>query len=160
MTAKASTSKEHPAPSQVSSHRGRALALQVLYETDMTNHDWHQSLSHHADAKRAAQASVVLADRLVAGVTANRDALDERLSAYAPNYPVTQLSVVDRNILRLALYELEYEVGTPVKVVISEAVELAETYGGETSPRFVNGVLGSVADDSEPESLDAQASNA
>ncbi len=157
MTGNAPTSKERPAPSQ---HRGRALALQVLYETDMTGHDWQQSLAHHAEAMRAAPASVALADRLVAGVTANREALDERLMAYAPNYPVAQLAVVDRNVLRLALYELEYEVGTPIKVVINEAVELAKTYGGEASPRFVNGVLGSVVDESELESPGAQASSA
>ena len=72
--------------------------------------------------------------------------MDVDIARFAPDYPVDQLAVVDRNILRLALYELRHEPGTPLKVVINEAVELAKTYGGDASPRFINGVLGAVAE--------------
>ena len=68
---------------------------------------------------------------------------DRIIARYAPEWPVEQIPIVDRNILSMALYELENE-NTPVKVVINEAVEVAKTYGGDNSPRFVNGVLGSV----------------
>ena len=156
MTAKASTSKERrPVASQ---HRGRALALQVLYETDMTDHDWRRALRHHAGATRITQASAAFARRLVEGVKVDCAALDARIARFAPDYPVDQLAVVDRNVLRLALYELVHEPDTPAKVVINEAVELAKTYGGDASPRFINGVLGSVVD-SELATPDAPASS-
>ena len=126
--------------------RGRLLALQVLYEADMTTHDWRPSLAHHVEAVRGSAASAAFAERLVAGVLDERRALDVDIARFAPDYPVDQLAVVDRNILRLALYELRHEPGTPLKVVINEAVELAKTYGGDASPRFINGVLGAVAE--------------
>ena len=81
---------------------------------------------------------------LVSGVVLHRTALDAIITAYAPEWPVDQLAIVDRNVLRLALFEIgSKDADTPPKVVINEAVELAKRFGGDTSPRFVNGVLGS-----------------
>ena len=139
--------------------RGRLLVLQVLYETDMTAHDWRVSLAHHAETMHGSAISVAFAERLLAGVLAEREALDAEIVRFAPAYPVAQLAVVDRNILRLALYELRQEPDTPRKVVINEAVELAKTFGGDTSPRFVNGVLGAVTE-SDLATSDAEASHA
>jgi N utilization substance protein B len=143
----------------VSLHRGRLLVLQVLYETDVTAHDWRVSLAHHAESMHSSAASRAFAEHLLGGVLAERDALDAEIVRFAPAFPVAQLAVVDRNILRLAMYELRQEPDTPWKVVINEAVELAKTYGGDATPRFVNGVLGAVIE-SDLVTSDAEASQA
>ena len=75
---------------------------------------------------------------------AHRDFLDKIIARYAPEWPVEQMAAIDRNILRIALYEIAQGEDTPVKVAINEAVELAKMFGSDASPRFVNGVLGSV----------------
>jgi len=85
---------------------------------------------------------------LVAGVVTNRPALDGIIARYAPEWPVDQLAIIDRNVLRLALYEIGCsQLQTPPKVVINEAVELAKRFGSDNSPRFVNGVLGSALEE-------------
>ena len=83
----------------------------------------------------------------MAGVTLESVALDQKIYDYAPAWPTDQLSVVDRNILRIALYEVLFQKKAPLKSVVNEAVELAKTFGSDTSARFVNGVLGSVVSD-------------
>lgn len=80
---------------------------------------------------------------LVLSVLEDRRAIDALIQRFAPAWPLQQLSIVDRNVLRLAVHELLSEVA-PAKVAINEAVELAKAFGGDSSPRFVNGVLGSV----------------
>jgi N utilization substance protein B len=75
------------------------------------------------------------------------------IAKYAPEWPVDQLAVIDRNILRMALYELQYNEDVPIKVAINEAVELAKIFGSDTSPRFVNGVLGAFMQDHPPAEL-------
>jgi N utilization substance protein B len=82
---------------------------------------------------------------MAAGVTRHRQALDEHIKRYAPAWPVDQIPVVDRNILRLAIFELLIDNRVPVKVAINEAVELAKSFGSDNSARFVNGVLSSVS---------------
>jgi N utilization substance protein B len=123
--------------------RARILALQVLYEVDLTVHEWQGSLIEHASAVGASAAVVELAEAWVAGVLRGQEAIDGVIAEHAPLWPIDQLSVVDRNILRLALYELRPGSSTPPKVAINEAVELAKEFGGEASSRFINGVLGS-----------------
>ena len=88
--------------------------------------------------------SSAYAQELMDGVVHKRDEIDKSIHKYAPAWPVKQLPVIDRNILRLALFEIRFGHGIPRKVAINEAVELAKTFGGESSPKFVNGVLGSV----------------
>ena len=83
------------------------------------------------------------AQDLLGGVSQSRLGLDNVITRYAPAWPVSQLSVIDRNILRIALFELIYTPGTPRKTAINEAVELAKIFGSESSARFINGVLGS-----------------
>jgi transcription antitermination factor NusB len=83
--------------------------------------------------------------RLVHDIHRVRHRLDDIIRRYAPEYPIDQLAAVDRNILRIAIYEFAVSMETPVRVAISEAVELAKIFGSDTSYRFVNGVLGSVA---------------
>ena len=89
------------------------------------------------------QNSIGFAQELLRGVSQSRLGLDNVITRYAPAWPVSQLSVIDRNILRIALFELIYTPGTPRKTAINEAVELAKIFGSESSARFINGVLGS-----------------
>ena len=89
------------------------------------------------------ESTVEFAQKLLSGVSKNRSGLDNVIRRYAPAWPVNQLSVIDRNILRIALFELLYTPGTPRKTAINEAVELAKVFGSESSARFINGVLGS-----------------
>lgn len=84
--------------------------------------------------------------RLVEGVFANRERLDKLIQRFSPEWPVDQIATIDRNILRIALYEFGVSRDTPIKVAINEAVELAKAFGSDNAPSFVNGVLGSLAD--------------
>jgi N utilization substance protein B len=79
------------------------------------------------------------------GVTENREWLDGYIARYAPEWPVEQIAIIDRNILRIAIFEILARSDTPLKVAINEAVELAKTFGSDSAPRFVNGVLGTLA---------------
>ena len=95
------------------------------------------------------EATSEYAVQVTEGVVRQQDEIDEFIHKFAPTWPVRQLPAVDRNILRLALFELRYGTGIPHKIAINEAVELAKTFGGESSARFVNGVLGSVMEEME-----------
>ena len=133
----------------------RALALQGLYEADVTGHPVGASFEWcRAETDEWCRAETELPDSLAAyalgvmeGVVLRRAEIDESIQKVAPAWPVRQLAVVDRNILRLALYEILYASEVPRKVAINEAVELAKAFGSESSARFVNGVLGSVMDE-------------
>ncbi|MCX7840722.1 MAG: transcription antitermination factor NusB [Anaerolineae bacterium] len=123
--------------------RARALALQALYEIDSTGHSSDRVLNHLLeDDKKLPAEGVTFAIELVNGVLAYSQQLDTIIQKHAPEWPVEQLAIVDRNILRMALYELQHIDDVPIKVAVNEAVELAKTFGSDTSPRFVNGVLG------------------
>jgi N utilization substance protein B len=126
--------------------RARCFALQVLYEVDMANHP-------PADVFQARQEESPLPDELsefartiIFGVLPLTSSLDQLIAKYAPEWPLDQIAAIDRNILRMALWELAVSKDTPVKVAINEAVEIAKMYGSDSAPRFVNGVLGSLAD--------------
>jgi N utilization substance protein B len=123
--------------------RARIVALQALFEIDSVDHDPSVVMQNRLEDTPLSEAGVEFARRLVSGVLQNVDVLDEYIQHNAPQWPVGQMAIVDRNILRIALYELAIDRTTPVKVAINEAVELAKMFGGESSHRFVNGVLGS-----------------
>jgi N utilization substance protein B len=121
----------------------RALALQALYEVDSVGHPAEEVLGRY-EANLSPEGKVFLR-QLVSGTLRLAGEIDELVAANAPEWPVDELALIDRNILRLALWELLYWGQTPVKVAINEAVELAKTYGSDSAPRFVNGVLGTLA---------------
>ena len=123
-------------------HQGRVLALQVLYERDLTGHDWRSALEAHADELHASPGAVSFAENCVEGVVREQESLDALIQRHERLWPVEQLAAVDRAVLRLGLYELAEDSPTPPLVAINEAVELAKTFGSEGSARFVNGVLG------------------
>ncbi len=84
------------------------------------------------------------ARELVRGVTGHMPEIDRNIRQFAPAWPVSQISVIDRNILRLAIFEILLDNKIPVRIVINEAVELAKAFGSDSTPKFINGVLGSV----------------
>lgn len=126
--------------------RARSLALQALYEIDCVRHAADEVLSRltqeHDDLSPEAQEFL---QRVVRGTLSATDQLDALVAECASEWPIEELALIDRNILRLALWEFLLSGETPVKVAINEAVELAKRYGSDSSPRFVNGVLGTLA---------------
>lgn len=126
-------------------HHARSLALQILYELDCTRHPVGTVLAERLDADDITTPARDLATRLVQGVLDQRDHLDLLIRRYAPEWPLNQIAIIDRNILRIAIYELAFETTIPLKVAINEAIELAKAYGTESTPRFINGVLGTLA---------------
>jgi len=126
-------------------HKARIAALQTLYEIDYTaHHEAGTILARLRTEKELPQESIDFASELVKGVLSYRQELDSTIGNFAPAFPVEQLSGIDRNVLRIAIFEILFNNKVPVKAAINEAVELAKTFGSESSPRFVNGVLGSL----------------
>ncbi|MFQ5826218.1 MAG: transcription antitermination factor NusB [Dehalococcoidia bacterium] len=125
--------------------RARRVALQALYEVDSTGHDPEGTLSRLLGEGNLSPELAQFARELVRGALEHREQIDAHIRRFAPAWPVEQIPVVDRNILRLAIFEILLDNRVPVKAAINEAVELAKTFGSDTSPKFVNGVLGSVA---------------
>ena len=123
--------------------RARRTALQVLYEVDCTGHRPGIALDYRQAEERYAAETLAFLYWLVSGVIRYRADLDALIGRYAPEWPVGKLAIVDRNVLRLSIFELSSpDADAPPKVVINEAVELAKTFGSDSSPRFINGVLG------------------
>jgi transcription antitermination protein NusB len=127
----------------------RQVALQVLYEVDSANHKVGDVITAHLNHNSLTQTAVRYMRKLVLGVLDNHKRLDEIISHFAPEFPLSQVAIIDRNILRIAIYEFAILAHTPIRVAIDEAVELAKLFGAEGTSRFVNGVLGAVVDDEE-----------
>ena len=121
------------------------LALQTLYEVDVAGHKAEETLAVHLEGVSLSEESATFARELVLGVTKNKREIDRYIRKFAPAWPVAQIPAIDRNILRLAIFEILLDNRVPVKVGINEAVELAKTFGSDSSPKFINGVLGSVS---------------
>ena len=126
--------------------KARGLALQALYEIDSVGHEMARVLSRLLANGELSEENNAFVRELVSGVIQNKEKIDINIKNFAPAWPIEQLPVVDRNILRLAIFEILLNNNkVPVKVAINEAVELAKTFGSDNSPKFVNGVLGSVS---------------
>ena len=126
-------------------HRGRELALKVLFELEGTDRDAAEALAYQADDGEAPADVRAFAEQLVFGCLRHLDEVDAAVAAASSNWRLEDLGKVERAILRLGTYELLFERDTPVAVTVDEAVELAHTYAGEEPARFVNGVLGRIA---------------
>jgi N utilization substance protein B len=126
-------------------HRGRELALRVLFELEGTQKDAHDVLRYHADDTGAAPDVEQFASELVLGVLRELQPVDDAVDGASSNWRLEEIGKVERAVLRLGTYELLYALETPVSVVIDEAVEIAKTYAGDEAGRFVNGVLGRIA---------------
>ena len=125
--------------------RARAVALQALFEIDMVDHPpklvVHNRLSENEVNENMSEFII----QIVAGVWPIKSDLDQFIAEHAPEWPLEQVATIDRNILRIALWEFAVSENVPIKVAINEAVELAKMFGSDSSPRFINGVLGSLA---------------
>lgn len=126
--------------------RARSLALQVLYEVDITQHSAVEVYKLRLVDTPLTDDLAEFARQIIFGVLPLTQALDHAIENYAPEWPFDQIAAIDRNILRMACWEFAVQRETPVKVAINEAVELAKMYGSDSTARFVNGVLGSLAE--------------
>ena len=126
--------------------RARGIALQVLYEIDMVNHAPAEVLRERLEDADITDDLADFARQIVFGVLPLTHDLDLIIARYAPEWPLDQIAAIDRNILRVSCWEFAVRRETPVKVAINEAVELAKMYGSDSAPRFINGVLGSLAE--------------
>ena len=124
--------------------RARAAALQVLYELDGARHLPDRVLQERLHQDNTPVPVAQYARRLVEGILEQKEEIDNIIATHAPAWPIAQMAMVDRNLLRVAIYEMIEEDETPLKTAIDEAVELAKVYGSNSSSKFVNGVLGSV----------------
>ncbi len=129
--------------------RARRVTLETLYEYDIVSHDPDEVLEQRLETSPMERAGVEFAQQLIHGVIAYQEQMDMLIARFAPEWPLDQMAVIDRNVLRIAIYEFLVTDETPVKVAINEAVELAKVYGSDSAPRFINGVLGTLADHQE-----------
>jgi N utilization substance protein B len=123
----------------------RMLVIQALYEADSVGHEAEKVLDRLLGEEELSEDNASFACELVKGVAQNKEKIDENIRRFAPAWPIAQIPVIDRNILRLAIFEILLDNKVPVRVAINEAVELAKLFGSGSSPKFVNGVLGSVS---------------
>lgn len=152
--------------------RARCLTLEILYECDLAEHDSLAVLQKRAEdnstivdylkseqivveeqeeepekiPEQFSEHTLEFAENLLRGIDDYLPSINTLITRYAPEWPLEQIAVVDRNILRIAIYEVLIDQDTPIKVAINEAVELAKMYGSDSAPRFVNGVLGTLTE--------------
>jgi N utilization substance protein B len=126
--------------------KARSVALQALYEIDTVAHPAGRVIEERLEEAELDETLSGFVRQIVTGVVPIIVTLDNFIAQHAPEWPLDQIAVIDRNILRIALWEMALSDDTPMKVAINEAVELGKVYGSESTPRFVNGVLGSLAD--------------
>jgi N utilization substance protein B len=124
--------------------KSRIIALQTLYEIDCCHHNYEDVLNRLTERDGLSKEVITFSTTLVHGVQDNRNAIDKAIKQFAPLFPIEQIATIDRNILRIAIFEILFHNKVPIKVAVNEAIELAKVYGGETSAKFINGVLGSI----------------
>lgn len=124
--------------------KARIVALQTLYEIDCSSHKPEEVLARLLQEKALPEEATDFVQGLIGKVLRNKRDIDDVIRRFAPAFPVDQIAVIDRNILRLAISEILFDNRVPIKAAINEAVELAKSFGSASSRRFINGVLGSV----------------
>ena len=124
--------------------QARMIALQTLYENDTAHHDLEEVLQRHVEDRHLQPKVVEYARELVMGVRDHLAEIDAHIQSAAREWPLHQMARIDKNILRLAIYEILFNNTVPAKAAINEAVELAKQFGSDTSSRFINGVLGTI----------------
>jgi transcription antitermination protein NusB len=133
------------------------MALQSLYEFDLSGHPIEEVLERRIEEAVGADEASPYARQLVLGVIGNLERIDSIIGDAAPNWPISQMARIDKNILRLAIFEVLFNnTEVPPKAAINEAVELAKSFGSDSSSRFVNGVLGTVVARVSPEQINPQ----
>jgi N utilization substance protein B len=128
-------------------HLARELALKVLFELETNGGDPERALEYHAAEARADEEVTDFGRTLIRGVMEHRPEIDARIAEASRNWELDQMAKVDRTLLRIATFEIAYLPSVPVKAAINESIELAKTFGGPDSGKFVNGILGRIAAD-------------
>ena len=131
-------------------HLARELALKVLFELEGAGADPERALQYHAAEMRAEPDVVEFAATLIEGVRAHREEIDRELIQASRNWGLDQMAKVDRTLLRIATFEIRFLPSVPLKAAINESIELAKTFGGPDSGKFVNGILGRIAAEAKP----------
>lgn len=124
--------------------KARIAALQALYELDCTRHKEEETSARLRAGETLAQEALDFSEELVKGVLQHKSEIDALIKKFAPVFPLEQMPIIDKSILRLAVFEILFSDKTPLKVAINEAIELAKDFGSDSSPRLVNGILGSI----------------
>ena len=145
LTPKRDASKDSNADHPFSARsKATEIAMQVMFEKDTSSHPIQRSLKLRIQAKDVCQESEIYATKLLNIINENIQQIDDLISKFAPSWPLDQMPSVDRNVLRIAIAEIIGKSDTPPKVAINEAVDLGRVFGTEKSPKFINGVLGSL----------------
>jgi transcription antitermination protein NusB len=148
-----------PSPPATERSLARQMALQALYEIDSARHPADEVVARCLDTTQPERQVARYVKKLVDGILEYYTTIDDAIVKYAPEFPLDQIAVIDRNILRIAIYEFAVSARVPVSAAINEAVELAKLFGAEGAAAFINGVLGAVADDAALMQELAQASD-
>jgi transcription antitermination protein NusB len=130
-------------------HLARELALKVLFELETDGGDAERSLQYHVAESRADAEVADFARTLIQGVRDHQTEIDAHLAAASSNWGLDQMAKVERTLLRIATFEVRYLPSVPLKAAINESIELAKTFGGPDSGKFVNGILGRIAAEAE-----------
>ena len=134
-----------------SRHVARSIAMQSLFEWDFNNQDQNKMpeiIERNISEFGVGINEVEFVKTIIEGVIKNIKNIDKVITKYAPQWPIEQITIIDRNVLRIGIFELQFgEEEIPPKVAINEAIELAKNYGGPASGKFVNGVLGAIFND-------------
>jgi N utilization substance protein B len=140
-------------------HLSRTIAVQTLYQWDFNGKvgDLLEIMKVNKESFAPEFDDQGFIEHLVSGVGKHIQEIDAQITKFAPEWPLDQITIVDRNVLRLGIFELRYDEAIPAKVAINEAIELAKAFGGESSGKFVNGVLGAVYKDMGEKVIDQQA---
>lgn len=125
-------------------HLSRMIAMQSLYEHEFRPNSVLEEILQRNISEYKNDVDESFVKFLINGVTEKTDSIDKEIVNSAPEWPIEQVSLIDKTILRIAIFELLYSVNIPPKVAINEAVELSKQFGGENSSKFINGVLGTV----------------
>ena len=134
--------------------KARAIVLQALFEIDTSNHSLEVDSERLLEKSTLPDIHSIFVIDLAYGIRDNMSAIDDIIEKHAPAWPIEDLSIIDRNILRMAIYQLKFDPEPPPKIVANEAVELAKLFGADGSARFVNGVLGSILRDMTGQELE------
>ena len=138
----------HIQPTMSKRHIARSIVMQSLYQWDFKGQPAaalptiiEQTLTEFGEGLTSDKEYV---RKTVAGVISQLPKIDSLIEQYAPHWPLSLISIIDRNILRVGIYEINFASDIPAKVAINEAIEIAKTYGGQSSGKFVNGILGAM----------------
>mgnify|MGYP001608196053 CR=1 FL=1 len=136
----------NPSGAEIRGRRqARIAALEALYEMDLSGHAAETALERRLAEEPLPEEGAAFARALLHGVGQHRRQIDDLILQVAPLWPLAQMAVTDRNILRLAIYEIMFDNRVPLRVAINEAVELAKAFGSDNAPRFINGALGAIS---------------